>query len=428
MRSYFDRSVTDEQVKSIYQSLMMTGNRIVGPKARQKILNEFTFNPRCVVSYPYKPFDFRWCYLENLRPLFSEPSPELLSQRTAPGNAYFVTRDSADKRHEGSPFYFSRLVCDYDSVSGHARHFPIFVKEKAAKQKERKAGQGDLFLMHIANLSEATRMYLDSLGISNIDIDPEMAGVIWMHALAIGYSSQYLYENHDGVRQGWPRIPLPASQEALLASAALGRRVAALLDVEQPVPGVTAGQIRPELLPIGTTARLGGGGLNPETDLGLTAGWGYAQGSATMPGTGRVVERPFAPGEQASDLLGDYTCDVYLNDVAFWRNVPIRVWVYTIGGYQVIKKWLSYRTSGCWAALSDPKGPRGREHGPCIAGLLPGAELNASYVACKSQTSRRRATASFCQTSPHFAPDVVIQLSNNCSTTPRSTLKPPVNS
>jgi hypothetical protein len=34
---------------------------------------------------------------------------------------------------------------------------------------------------------------------------------------------------------------------------------------------------------------------------------------------------------------------VYLNDVAYWRNIPARVWDYTIGGYQVIKKWLSYR-------------------------------------------------------------------------------------
>ena len=41
--------------------------------------------------------------------------------------------------------------------------------------------------------------------------------------------------------------------------------------------------------------------------------------------------------------LGERTCDVYLNDVAYWRNIPARVWDYTIGGYQVIKKWLSYR-------------------------------------------------------------------------------------
>jgi hypothetical protein len=26
-----------------------------------------------------------------------------------------------------------------------------------------------------------------------------------------------------------------------------------------------------------------------------------------------------------------------------WRNIPTKVWGYHIGGYQVIKKWLSYR-------------------------------------------------------------------------------------
>lgn len=29
--------------------------------------------------------------------------------------------------------------------------------------------------------------------------------------------------------------------------------------------------------------------------------------------------------------------------MAFWRCVPSRVWAYTLGGYQVMKKWLSYR-------------------------------------------------------------------------------------
>ncbi|HVA80589.1 MAG TPA: type ISP restriction/modification enzyme [Candidatus Binataceae bacterium] len=43
------------------------------------------------------------------------------------------------------------------------------------------------------------------------------------------------------------------------------------------------------------------------------------------------------------NLLGADTCDIYLNDIAYWRNIPARVWEYTIGGYQVIKKWLSYR-------------------------------------------------------------------------------------
>jgi hypothetical protein len=32
-----------------------------------------------------------------------------------------------------------------------------------------------------------------------------------------------------------------------------------------------------------------------------------------------------------------------INEVGYWRNVLARVWGYYIGGYQVIKKWLSYR-------------------------------------------------------------------------------------
>ena len=47
--------------------------------------------------------------------------------------------------------------------------------------------------------------------------------------------------------------------------------------------------------------------------------------------------------DEAVGLLGETCFDVYLNGVAYWRCVPSAVWRYTIGGYQVIKKWLSYR-------------------------------------------------------------------------------------
>ena len=44
-------------------------------------------------------------------------------------------------------------------------------------------------------------------------------------------------------------------------------------------------------------------------------------------------------------MLGDTTVDVHLNDNARWSNVPTAVWNYKLGGYQVLKKWLSYRES-----------------------------------------------------------------------------------
>ena len=48
-------------------------------------------------------------------------------------------------------------------------------------------------------------------------------------------------------------------------------------------------------------------------------------------------------GRNAISTLGDKTYDIYLNDRAYWRNVPANVWGYKLGGYQVLKKWLSYR-------------------------------------------------------------------------------------
>ena len=67
-----------------------------------------------------------------------------------------------------------------------------------------------------------------------------------------------------------------------------------------------------------------------------------------MPRQGRTVERAFTGSERSAlgttlDTLGETTYDVYLNDQAYWRNVPANVWNYRLGGYQVLKKWLSYR-------------------------------------------------------------------------------------
>lgn len=78
-----------------------------------------------------------------------------------------------------------------------------------------------------------------------------------------------------------------------------------------------------------------------------------------MPGAGKAVYRDYSAAEQScwapiadrfeispetmSSLIGGGTVDVFLNDVAYWANVPKAVWEYVLGGYLVLKKWLSYR-------------------------------------------------------------------------------------
>ena len=83
-------------------------------------------------------------------------------------------------------------------------------------------------------------------------------------------------------------------------------------------------------------------------DFAVTAGWGRWQGDAVMPEEGRAFERPYSPDEgvdmgDTTQCLGESTYSVWLNARAYWSNVPTEVWNYRLGGYQVLKKWLSYR-------------------------------------------------------------------------------------
>ncbi len=220
------------------------------------------------------------------------------------------------------------------------------------------------------------------------------------------HSRCILTENPDGLRHDWPRIPLPNCKDLLLASAELGRRVADLLDPETDVDGVTSGDLRPEIKVIAGPSRAGGGNLNPDAgDLAVTAGWGHAgQGGVTMPGKGKSIFRPYTSEERAAieqgaealglsaeeafAQLGEQAVDVYLNDVAYWRGVPSGVWSYTIGGYQVMKKWLSYREKPLLGR--DLKAEEVREvtrmARRIAAILLLQPALDANYLAVKENT------------------------------------------
>jgi hypothetical protein len=173
-----------------------------------------------------------------------------------------------------------------------------------------------------------------------------------LHVLATLHTPQYRTENAGALLGDWPRIPLPATADLLTHSAGLGRRLAELLDAESSLSLVAEWSFLAALrLP-----------LDPNLDevLKLTAGWGHkGQGSTVMPGRGLALERPWTEDEREKlgvlaidqsltledtlTLLGETCVDVHLNGDAHWSAVPVNVWNYTLGGYQALKKWLSYR-------------------------------------------------------------------------------------
>lgn len=332
---YLDSKTSWEELRITIPELTRDYARFNAKDARAKLIAREIYKSENLRRVFMRPMDNRWCYYTSVRPIWTETRPTYVNQCWQ-GNVALVTRRKGVADPEGPPFFVSSILGMQHSMHTDAYYIPMQLKHGSTP----KTNTNDNIEMKLSgmeritsNLSNPTRYYLASLGLPDPDTDKQTAGLVWNHALAIGYSPAYLEENSDGIRQDWPRIPLPLEREVLLASAVLGRRVAALLDTETPVPGVTTGNIDAELKDVARFERVDGNQARPEAgDLDLTAGWGHAgKGGITMPGKGKLTSR------------ADGAYDVFLNDFCCWRNVPQPVWTYTIGGYQVIKKWLSYR-------------------------------------------------------------------------------------
>ncbi|OHB80435.1 MAG: DNA methyltransferase [Planctomycetes bacterium RBG_16_55_9] len=393
MKDYYDAKIEWNTLHSRIDGLAKNAARYNAQVCRRKVLKAETYDESRLYQYALRPFDNRWCYYSPVRPLWNEPRPSYYEQ-CWDGNSFLMTRPGGVANPEGVPLFHSTILGDNDFQRGHAYYFPIRLREESQNSAtdgamEKMYGQQKREVLVRANLSKVASDYLSELGIVDPDKDAETSELIWMHALAIGYSPIYLKENTDGIRQGWPRIPLPGTKKALLKSAELGRRVAALLDTEKGVQGVTCGKIDTLLKDIAVVSKVGGGTLNPdEGHLDVTAGWGHAgKGGVCMPGKGKYELR-----EQRSESLkrafGTETMDVYLNDEAYWSNVPKCIWDYYIGGYQVIKKWLSYREKGMLGSgLKIEEAEYVTEMARRLAALiLMQGELDANYEAVKGDT------------------------------------------
>jgi hypothetical protein len=410
MKTYFNPKVGDDDIRRIMPRAMEATARF-DPVETRRYLVRRGFLPENIVPILYRPFDMRWLYWEPETKLLDEKRAEYVTNIN-PSNIWLAAVQQ--NRKEFDPPISTAIHNSRHVIERGANMFPLLVHRTG---KQAKLFGGDSSAPK-PNLSEQAMAYLQGLGFADLNTAAEH---LFYHILAVLHAPAYREENAGALRQDWPRIPLPATRTALEASAALGRRIAALLDVTQPVRGVTTGKIDPQLKAIGLITKRGTGvppasgtgvppasptgvppvgqqqehgrdghathgqalgapngdahatgrarrapavdahatvQINDADDLAVTAGWGNpGRGGITMPAGGKAVARGFSPEElialcgepeppeemDAITLFGGTTLDIYLNDRVYWRNIPAAVWEYTLGGYQVIKKWLSYR-------------------------------------------------------------------------------------
>jgi len=386
---YLDPDISHAEIRRQAPQVMESTGRFRAEEARAYLCGRDAA-PGQFVRYLYRPFDVRWLYWEPETKLLDEKRADYFHQAT-PRNAWL----SAGQWNRKADFYQPQLttvLADHHIVESNAAMFPLLVYPEL---------QGNLMEANDRepkpNLTQAACAYLARVACSSSDL--------LYHTLAVLHAPRYSEENAGALRQDWPRAPLPATREVLVASGCLGAELAALLNTEIPIKGVTAGGIRPELKAVGNITAVQAETINPATDLQIDVGWGHpGKKGATMPGKGKLIERDYTAGEreairegaarlnltfeEALAQFGDKTCDVYLNDRACWKNIPLGVWEYTIGGYQVLKKWLSYREAKLLGRPITPEEAHYvRDMARRIAAIcLLQPRLDANYAAVKANT------------------------------------------
>jgi len=405
-RAYFDPKVKWDKLDAFGTSLTKDISGFDARAVRAKLQEAEKFTEERIMRYALYPLDSRWCYWTATNPLWNRPRPALVEQKWD-GNRFFIVRMFAERAREHAPLLITSLLPDYHLLRPNAVAIPFRLKFKEPEDDlhhGRIKAREDIPTAPVANLSVQARKYLTFLGLTNPD-DEHEASLIWLHAMAIGYSPLYLKENNCGIRYNWPRFPMPAHKEAFLKSADLGNSITQLLNSEVGVKGVTTGTLRPEIKVLGNLTLVTDKQLDPAKHLKIDVGWGHeGKEGITMGGKGVLIERPYSDAEQkaiqegasafglsleqALVQLGEKTSDVYLNDGAYWKNVPSRAWDFTIGGYQVLKKWLSYRETKLLGRVITPdEAYYFRDMVRRIAALcLLEPMLDANYIATKRNT------------------------------------------
>ena len=348
---YFDTNLSDAEIKRRYPAVMKKTARFDAPTVRDELLKRGGPDEPGFIRFAYRPFDYRWLYWERDTKLLDEKRTEY-RPHVFEDNLWLSAAQHLRKNAGEPQAGFSNHMSSLHVIERGAHMFPAWLLNEGIGIEGTNS--------HRPNLSSRAQRYLERLGLSVNDL--------FHHVLAVLHDPTYRQANAGALRMGWPRIPLPGwpddnaegAAQALIRSAAHGREIAVLFNPDIPVPSITQQPLQPEIAAIAVPTTANGHNMAGD-DFAVTTGWGYhGKNDVVMPGKGQAVERKLTAEERAPMIdslatLGETTFDIYLNANAYWRNVPASVWHYKLGGYQVLKKWLSYRDITILGRLLRPE-------------------------------------------------------------------------
>jgi len=309
MRDYFDYDNSFDDVIAKHPGFNVQRARYNPERVRTALQGDAAhFEDSRISRLLYRPFDLRWMYWETRRKLLNEARSELLPYWRNVEHQVCLVAAQTPRRVTGVRPIPSRAVGCMECVDPNARVFPLY-----GPSMDETHGESEK-MFETAATSAATLVAAGWVELVKelLALDEKAAGEAVFFALVAVTNSPAWLDDQPVESDDFATVPLPAEPEKLRRASELGREILDLFDADTPVHGVTHGSIREAL-----------------------------RGLAVMDSVAGTVTLDGRYGVAA----GRYETDsVIWSGGQGWRNVPGSVWGFAIGGFQVLPKWLSYRT------------------------------------------------------------------------------------
>ena len=255
-----------------------------------------------IASIHYRPFDARWTYYTGKsRGFHCMPRPAIMPHLRKENLALCVCRVVASPTWQHSlitdQITENRYISNRGSESGHV--FPLYLypdPEELGVSAERSLNFKPEFLTAFSEalgLPQVAPLHLPE------DVSPEE---ILAYIYAVLYSPTYRERYYEFLKYDFPRIPLPQDIDQFRTLATLGQ---GLIDCH------LLKESRSEVAPTGTR--------------------------------GPTVHRFEGEGDGVVSQVRYVNGRVWINPSQYFTDVPLAVWEYEVGAYQVCEKWLKDR-------------------------------------------------------------------------------------
>jgi Type ISP C-terminal specificity domain len=308
MRAYYGKLGWGRLIER-YPDFAVQRERYDPEGVRARLRAESSFKEERIRHFLFKPFDDRYIYWEPDAKLLNEARSQLIPYFELVSDQQVLIVPQTRRRPGAARPLVTRSVPGYHSVDPDARAFPRVDIQLPVLD----SGTGDQYGLGAASGPTLVTNVLPewiaggrAAGLTGSDL--EVGDVVFFSLVAVMHSSIWS-ESIEREADDFPSVPIPGNGPDLLRAAELGHRIADLLDVRIPVRGVTAGRLAS-----------GVGATGVPVDRGdRVVGPGEGAWAADDGGT-----IPWGPG-------------------GGWTGVTRKVADYSLGGFPVVRKWLSYR-------------------------------------------------------------------------------------